>query len=60
MTRKFNPLQNVTFCYTQYINSRKKQIGHLFQSRYKASRTAAIINTNKMPGKDYDKTTGPN
>ncbi len=29
-------MQNVTFRYTRYINSRKKQIGHLFQGRYKA------------------------
>ena len=29
-------MQNVTFRYTRYINSRRKQIGHLFQGRYKA------------------------
>jgi len=29
-------MQNVTFRYTRYINSRKKRIGHLFQGRYKA------------------------
>jgi REP element-mobilizing transposase RayT len=29
-------MQNVTFRYTRYINIRKKQIGHLFQGRYKA------------------------
>lgn len=29
-------IQNVSFRYTRYINSRKKQMGHLFQGRYKA------------------------
>lgn len=29
-------LQNVSFRYTRYINRRKKQMGHLFQGRYKA------------------------
>ena len=29
-------MQNVTFRYTRYINTRKKRIGHLFQGRYKA------------------------
>ncbi len=29
-------MQNVTFRYTRYINSRKIRIGHLFQGRYKA------------------------
>ncbi len=29
-------MQNVSFRYTRYINSRKKQVGHLFQGRYKA------------------------
>ena len=28
-------MQNVTFRFTRYINSRRKQIGHLFQGRYK-------------------------
>ncbi len=29
-------MQNVSFRYTRYINRRKKQVGHLFQGRYKA------------------------
>lgn len=29
-------IQNVSFRYTRYINSRRNQIGHLFQGRYKA------------------------
>ena len=29
-------MQNVSFRYTRYINSRKKKIGHVFQGRYKA------------------------
>jgi len=29
-------LQNISFRYTRFINHRKKQIGHLFQGRYKA------------------------
>lgn len=29
-------IQNLSFRYTRYINSRRKQTGHLFQGRYKA------------------------
>lgn len=29
-------MQNLSFRYTRYINSRKNKIGHLFQGRYKA------------------------
>ena len=29
-------MQNVSFRYTRYMNRRKKQVGHLFQGRYKA------------------------
>ena len=29
-------MQNVSFRYTRHINRRKKQVGHLFQGRYKA------------------------
>lgn len=29
-------IQNLSFRYTRYINSKKKQTGHLFQGRYKA------------------------
>ena len=29
-------IQNISFRYTRYMNSRKKQVGHLFQGRYKA------------------------
>jgi len=28
-------IQNLSFRYTQYINKKKSQIGHLFQGRYK-------------------------
>ena len=29
-------IQNLSFRYTRYINKKKKQVGHLFQGRYKA------------------------
>ncbi len=29
-------IQNISFRYTRYINKKKKQVGHLFQGRYKA------------------------
>ena len=29
-------MQNLCFRYTQYVNSRQKKVGHLFQGRYKA------------------------
>lgn len=29
-------IQNLSFRYTRYMNNRKKQVGHLFQGRYKA------------------------
>ncbi|MBU0728625.1 MAG: transposase, partial [Proteobacteria bacterium] len=29
-------IQNISFRYTRYMNHRKKQVGHLFQGRYKA------------------------
>lgn len=29
-------IQNISFRYTRYMNRRKKQVGHLFQGRYKA------------------------
>ncbi|MBU0675034.1 MAG: transposase, partial [Proteobacteria bacterium] len=29
-------IQNLSFRYTRYINTKKKRIGHLFQGRYKS------------------------
>ena len=29
-------MQNISFCYTRWVNQRKKRMGHLFQGRYKA------------------------
>jgi len=29
-------IQNLGFRYTRYINSKRKEVGHLFQGRYKA------------------------